>query len=182
MEALEKARGSTFKPFPPQHAWFTFDFSQRRPPAADEVRQAVREQTQTMLEPPIRSIGVAGMRKAADLVPRWSDVMSAGDLRWTLFNAYIFISAVGGTGGGCFRYMFSRFLLEVAEITGEGQLEESAAEFERIGDKWEELAEWFRQVSEVDEPAARLDESAETLRALAGLEEHAWGRLREIVP
>jgi hypothetical protein len=181
MELLEQARGSTFKPFPPKHAWYTFDFCEKRPPTADEVRQAIREQTKTMLEPPIRNIGIAGIRKAADLVPKWSDVISAGDLRWTLFNAYIFISAVGGTGGGCFRYMLSRFLLEAAQITGERQLEESATEFERIGDQWEALAEWFRQVSEVDEPATRLGECAQPLRALAELEQVAWSRLREAV-
>jgi len=181
MELLEQARGSTFKPFPPKHAWHTFDFGEKRPPTAGEVRQAIREQTQTMLEPPIRNIGVAGIRKAADLMPKWCDAISADDLPWTLFNAYIFISAVGGTGGGCFRYMFSRFLLESAEITAEPRLAQSAAEFERIGDQWEALAEWFRRVSEVDEPAARLGESAGSLRALAELEQTAWSRLREIV-
>ena len=182
MEALEQARGSTFKPFPPKNGLYSFDFGEQRPPAADEVRQAIREQTQTMLEPPIRNIGVAGICKAADMVPKWPEVLSAADLKWTLFNAYIFISAVGGTGGGCFRYMFSRFLLEAAEITAEPRLERSAAEFERVGDEWEQLAEWFHQMSEIDEPASRLGECARTLQALANLEESAWGRLREIFP
>jgi hypothetical protein len=179
MEELEQARGSTFKPFPPKHAWFTFDFSQKRSPTADEVREAIREQTTAMLEPPIRNIGVAGIRKAAGLVPKWPETMSADDLRWTLFNAYIFISAVGGTGGGCFRYMFSRFLGQAAEITGEPQLTVSADEFSHIGDKWEELAERFREVSEVDWPASRLGECARSLEGLAELEQIAWGRLRE---
>lgn len=37
MEDLEKARGSTYKPFPPRHKWYTFDFSNKRQPTAEEV-------------------------------------------------------------------------------------------------------------------------------------------------
>ena len=178
MEDLEKARGSTYKPFPPQNRWYTFDFTHKRPPTPDEVRQAILEQVEPMLEPPIRNIGVKGIRKAAKMVPKWPDSMSAEDLRWTLFNAYIFISPVGGTGGGAFRYMFSRFLHQAAEIIGERQLEQCAGEFQRIGDAWEELGEWFRQISEAPNAAALLDECVAPLNALADQEEAAWTRLR----
>jgi hypothetical protein len=181
MEVLERARGSTFKPFPPKHTWYTFDFSQMRPPTSDEVRQAIREQTQAMLEPPIRNIGVKGIRKASSLVPKWPEAMAPEALKWTLFNAYIFISAVGGTGGGCFRYMFGRFLAEAAGITGQAGLRESAKEFADIGDEWEKLAEWFQQLSEVDDAAHRMSESTASLLALADLEEGAWLRLRAMV-
>jgi hypothetical protein len=181
MEDLEKARGSTHKPFPPKNQWYTFDFSQKRQPTADEVRQAIADQAQPMLEPPISNIGVKGMRKAARVVPRWPDSMSLEELRWALFNAYIFISPVGGTGGGTFRYMFSRFLREAAGITGDPRLNESAGEFWHIGDRWEELGEWFRQTSKAPAPASLLGECVAPLEALADLEEAAWGRLREVV-
>ena len=52
LEDLEKARGSTFKPFPPRHKWYTFDFSDKRPPQPGEVRLAIREVATGMLEPP----------------------------------------------------------------------------------------------------------------------------------
>ena len=182
MDVLERARGSTFKPFPPKNAWYTFDFSEKRQPTPDEVRRAIQDQVAPMLEPPIRNIGVEGIRKAALLAPKWPEAMGPDELRWALFNAYIFISPVGGTGGGCFRYMFSRFLIEAAEITGDARLAESAAEFKRIGDEWETLAEWFRQVSEVDDPAPRLGECASSLNTLADLEEGAWSRLQEVIP
>ena len=135
---------------------------------------SARRAEKTLLEPPISNIGVKGMRKASKLIPRWPDSMDAEALRWTLFNAYIFISPVGGT----FRYMFSRFLREAAGITGEGRLEESADEFWRIGDAWEALGEWFRQTSEAPDPACLLGECVGPLKALADREEAAWGRLR----
>ncbi len=179
MEDLAKARGSTYKPFPPKNLWYTFDFGHKRQPTADEVRQAIAEQVQPMLEPPISNVGVKGIRKAAKMVPQWPEKLDADELRFALFNAYIFISAEGGTGGGLFRYMFSRFLREAAGITGEGRLKDSADEFQRIGDAWEELGEWFRQVSEAPDPTSRLDECVAPLQALAAQEEAAWMRLHE---
>jgi hypothetical protein len=177
LEDLEKARGSKHKPFPPQHQWYTFDFSGKRKPTSDEVRQAIAEQVKPMLEPPIGNVGVKGIRKAAVMIPKWPDAMNADELRWALFNAWIFITPVGGSGGGCFRTMFSRFLREAAEITGDARLVESGDEFEHIADEWETLGAWFKQVSEAPDPAARLGECAAPLNALADQEEAAWSRL-----
>jgi len=178
MEALAQARGSTHRPFPPKNQWWTFDFSQKRQPTADEVRQAIAEQVTAMLEPPIANIGVKGIRKAACAIPRWSDVLGADELQATLFNVYIFISPVGGSGGGLFRHMFSRFLRQAAGVTGDPRLAESGVEFQRIGDEWEQLGEWFRCASQSPGPAALLDECAAPLNRLADLEEEAWTRLR----
>jgi hypothetical protein len=179
MADLEKARGSTYKPFPPKNRWYAFDFARKRQPSATEVRQALAEQVEPMLNPPIRNIGVKGIRKAAQMVPKWPDTMGAGELRAALFNAHIFISAVGGTGGGCFRYMFSRFLHEAAEIAADPRLEESAAAFQHIGDQWEALGEWFRETSEAHDAALLLGDCEAHLNALADLEEAAWTQLRE---
>lgn len=180
MEDLEKARGSTHKPFPPNHQWYTFDFSARRQPTADEIYQAIAEQAHTMLEPPIRNIGVKGIRKAGRLVPKWTESLSLEELRWTLFNTYIFISPVGGSGGGTFRYMFSRFLHEAAERTGDERLEESSQAFHHIADRWEALGEWFRETSEAPDPAAHMEECVDPFNELADLEATAWGKLQEI--
>lgn len=180
MADLEHARGSTYKPFPPKNLWYTFDFGLKRPPSSEEVRQAILEQTGPMLEPPISNIGVKGIRKAAAMVPKWPDKLDAKELHFALFNAYIFISPVGGTGGGAFRYMFSRFLSEAAEITGDARLKYSTDEFRHIGDRWEAVAEWFRQTSEASDPGSLLGECVTPLNHLADLEEAAWQRLRDI--
>jgi len=182
LEDLEKARGSTFKPFPPRHKWYTFDFSGKRQPTAEEVCQAIAEQVRGMLEPPISNFGVKGIRKAAQRLLKWPDVMDEDALRGALFNAFVFIDAMGGTGGGIFRYMFSRFLREAAAITDDTRLLPVADEFQRIGDKWQAAAEMFKGASEADDPAAALPEISPLFLELADLEEAAWSQLREIVP
>lgn len=181
MEDLEKARGSTYKPFPPKHKWYTFDFSRKRQPTAEEVRQAIAEQATGMLEPPIRNIGVKGIRKAAKRALKWPDQMDGDELRFALFNTFVFIDATGGTGGGIFRYMFSRFLREAAQITGDLRLNESADAFQHIGDRWQEVAAIFKQGWKADDPAAVLPETTAPLMEVADLEEAAWMRLRELV-
>lgn len=180
MATLALARGSKHKPFPPENEWYTFDFTHKRSPTAPEVWQAIGEQAQAMLEPPISNIGVKGIRKAATVVPKWHNLMPVGELRWALFNTYIFISPVGGTGGGCFRYMFSRFLREAADIASEPRLTASADEFERIADGWATLGEWFQRSSEAPDPVACLGEAAAPLSALADQEETAWRRLQAL--
>jgi hypothetical protein len=181
MEDLEKARGSTHKPFPPKHRWYTFDFGGKRQPTPDDVREAIAEQAQGMLEPPISNIGVRGIRKAARRALKWPDQMDEEELRFTLFNAFIFIDATGGTGGGIFRYMFSRFLREAAEITGEARLNESADTFQHVGDRWQEVATIFKRGWEAEDPVAVLPETTDPLMEIADLEEAAWGRLRALV-
>jgi hypothetical protein len=180
MRILEKARGSTFKPFPPRNLWYDFDFSNRRRPLAHEVWQAISEPAAVMLRPPISNIGVSGIRKTAHELVKWPTILSGEELRWALFNAYIFISPVGGTGGGTFRYMFSRFLREAAALTGEPRLTHSAEEFRSIGDAWEEVGELCHMVSEADGPSARLPEIAEPILRIADMEQQAWEALQQL--
>ncbi|HDN78967.1 MAG TPA: DUF4872 domain-containing protein [Chloroflexi bacterium] len=52
--------------------------------------------------------------------------------------------------------MYSRFLREAAEITGDTLLSEIAAEFQRIGERWTEVAQLFRQAAEAENPIVSL--------------------------
>ncbi|MBI3764008.1 MAG: BtrH N-terminal domain-containing protein [Chloroflexi bacterium] len=181
MEQLEKARASTFKPFPPKHRWYTFDFSRKRQPTGREVRQAIAEQSKGMLAPPISNLGVKGIRKAAESVLKWPALMDESALRRALFNAYISLDATGGTGGGIFRYMFSRFLREVAGTTGDPRLNEIADTFQRIGDRWQDVAAMFQRASAAKDVVVALAETTSPMMELADLEEAAWTRLQVLV-
>jgi hypothetical protein len=178
LQDLAKARGSTFQPFPPKHKWYAFDFSGKRSPTAAEARQAIAEQAVAMLEPPISNVGVKGIRKAAGSLLNWPQQLGEEELRFTLFNSFIFIDAQGGTGGGLFRYMFGRFLEEVAEIAGEGRLAGSATAFQHIGDRWQEVAELFKAAQTDGDPARLLPKIAAPMQEIADLEQAAWEELR----
>jgi hypothetical protein len=178
---LEKARGSQYKPFSPNNRWFSFDFTNKRTPTADEVRQAIKEQVEGMLNPPITNMGVKGIRKAAKRSLKWPEVLDEKMLRFTMFNTYIFIAPDGGTGGGIFRYMFGRFLKEAAEIIGEARFVDIAEDFQHIGDRWQEAAGLFHQGWEAKDPAQILPETSRLMMEIADLEEAAWSALGAVI-
>jgi hypothetical protein len=177
---VAKARGSKFKPFPPRHLWFTFDFSQKRPPRESEIWMAIGEACTAMLEGPISNIGVRGIRKAAKKVLGWPKLMDEDGLRWSCFNTYIFIDAEGGTGGGIFRIMYARFLQEAVKLTGEESLSGTADKLFSIGNLWQEVAHIFKEGSEAEDPAAVLPQTTEPLLEIADLEQGVWTDLREM--
>ena len=189
LEALRHARGSTYPPFPPRHAWYRFDFSQARPagipagiPAAGgEIREAISGCVKGMLEPPITNLGVKGIRKAAQRIRKWPEAMEAEELRAACINACIMIDARSGTGGGLFRYMYGRFLEEAAGLTGEPGLSEAGQAFRTAGDCWQQVAALFEQAYAAARPAEVLETICTILPELAGQEERAWSRLGELM-
>jgi hypothetical protein len=180
-DALAQARGSTYKPFPPQNRLYRYDFSDFHLPKPREVLLSIRESAIPMLEPPITNVGVKGIRKAAKRILKWPDGMDAEALRWACFNGFIFVDATGGTGGGIFRYMYGRYLKEAAQITGLEELSEIGDEFKKLGDRWQDVAALFKQASESDDPAAMLPKTTTPLLEIADLEQVAWERLLGLV-
>ncbi|GAA1598862.1 BtrH N-terminal domain-containing protein [Kribbella karoonensis] len=180
-DVLERARGSTYRPFPPRHTWYTFDFSNARDPEPDDVRAAIAEVCDGMLNPPIANLGVRGIRKAAHETLRWPQVLDAGALRRTCFTTSLMIDARGGTGGGIFRYLYARFLDEAAIITGDVHLAELGYELTAIGDLWEDVAATFAAAAELDDPAELLAPATTPMYDIADREELVWQRLKALV-
>ncbi|MER7246909.1 BtrH N-terminal domain-containing protein [Kribbella sp. NPDC000426] len=179
-DVLEKARGSAYKPFPPHHTWYTFDFSRAREPRPEDVHAAIREVCDGMLTPPIANLGVRGIRKAIQETLRWPESLGPDELRRTCFNTAMFIDARGGTGGGIFRYMYARFLTEAAILTGEPRFGDLAPELTAIGDLWEDVAATFADAAELDHPADLLAAATTPMLEIADREQLFWQRLRAL--
>jgi hypothetical protein len=180
-DALEKARGSQYKPFPPRHTWYTFGFAAARPPSPAEVRESIGEVCHGMLAPPIANLGVKGIRKAIRETVKWPQVLDADALRRTCFNVAMFIDRRGGTGGGIFRYMYARFLGEAAPVTGEPRLAGMGTELTVIGDRWEEVAVAFATAAQAENPADLLEAATKPMHDIADLEQDFWERLETVI-
>jgi hypothetical protein len=74
--------------------------------------------------------------------------------------------------------MFSRFLNEATEITGDSRFEEDAQDFQRLGDRWQEISEWSKAASESPNPADILGECVSSINEIADLEEASWRKLQ----
>ena len=180
LDDLATARSSTFKPFPPMNTWYRFDFSRKRSPQAGDIWAAIAAVCESMLRGPISNLGVRGIRRAAKAVAEWPSLLDEGLLRETAFNGHIFIDAAGGTGGGMFRYMYSRFLLEAAQICDCTELLKVSNELDQIGDAWQEIAVAFKKASSDEAPGTVLECLTEPLYALAEKEQIVWDMLDEI--
>jgi hypothetical protein len=180
LEQLAEARGSKFKPFPPQNAYFNFDFSNFRPPTTEDILTAIRQTVEQMLNPPIKNFGTKGIRKAGSQIKKWEKQFSEDDFRMSIFTIYLFVT-VAGTGGGIFRYMYSRFLKEVSKIISNGDLDRIGDILKDCGDMWEEMAFPLKDALDIENPASLVKDIPDKLNVIADKEEQAFSMLKEVV-
>jgi hypothetical protein len=88
----------------------------------------LKQTAESQLNPPIKNLGVKGLQYSAKEILKWPQTFKNKELRMNLFSLYIYIE-IGGTGGGCFRYMYSRFLKEASKLLADKTLEEASALF-----------------------------------------------------
>jgi hypothetical protein len=198
LERLREARNSPHKPFPPKNAYLDCGFSGFHKPDAKDISSSILQATESMLRPPISNFGIPGIRRTAKEIRKWPARFDEGELRLNLFSIYIF-TEIGGTGGGCFRYMYARFLEEAAEImsgeaAGSGNsadaaeaLKTAASRIHTSGKMFTRLGNSFKDVEPaIDiESAAGVGKLVEDAAALyeeiAGVEEEAFRILESSV-
>jgi hypothetical protein len=181
LDQLRKARGSSFKPFPPKNLWLDFDFAGFHEPRAQDICQAIAEAADAHLNPPIKNFGISGMRHTAAQLPRWPAQFNDFELRMNLFNLYIFIE-IGGTGGGAFRAMYARFLDEAAKVAKMPLFSETAVQFRDSARCFSSIGQLFHDVQKQDAQQStdirkKIDTAAAEFLEIADLEEKAWSKL-----
>jgi hypothetical protein len=177
LDTVAKARGSTFKPFPPQHGWFEFDFQHAHPVDPKKIFDSVKICADGMLHPAISNFGVKGIRKAAERIRKWLELLDEKALRDTCINTAIMIDSRGGTGGGIFRYLYARFLIEASEATRIRGFIRLSVQMQKIGDLWQEVSEMFEQAFRAENPVPCLDKVVDLLPVIAEQEEDTWSDL-----
>jgi len=176
LDQLRKARGSTYKPFPPKNTYLEFNFDTFHNPRAEDVLSAIKQTVESHLHPPIKNIGIKGLRHTSKELLKWPNMFKERELRMNLFSLYIFIE-IGGTGGGCFRYMFSRFLKEAMEITGRKTIGEAAEIFHKAGEKFTEIGVMFKDAEIMGNINEKIEIASQKFYELAGIEEQAYNLL-----
>ncbi|HVY95881.1 MAG TPA: BtrH N-terminal domain-containing protein [Solirubrobacterales bacterium] len=172
LEHLARARHSGHPPYPLEGQMFTV--TEAGDPAALEaaIPAAIERAAGEMLEPAWGEFaGLPALERLAAEAGAWPE--AAADWQWCARFAYQVIER-RGTGGGCFRPMYSRFLAEA----GRPEAPLAAA----AGERWTELAEAFKAASESDEPEPalwrRVDAGA---GAVLEAERRLWAALAERV-
>ncbi len=162
IDQIKKARNSKHKPYPPKNRWLEIDFTEYREPNKEILTNAIRTNMETLINPPIRNLGVKGIKKFAKLLIKDWQEFPMDKLKEAAFNSFIFINQIGGTGGGIFRKMYGNFLIEASSICKDKQLKTFGQRLINIGDFWDEIGYMFFDVYE-KEDASILEEISEEL-------------------
>lgn len=173
LEQLARARGSTYKPFPPKHTALEFDFTQFHSPRIEDVLAAIQQTVAAQLQPPIKNLGVKGLRHTSREVLKWPNIFDEHTLRMNLFSLYIYIE-IGGTGGGCFRYMYARFLQDALALTERLPLLDAATLMQEAGTKFTEIGLCFKEAETMTNLPEAIERASHAFAELADLEERAY--------
>jgi hypothetical protein len=169
IENLAKARHSDHPAFALDGHMFTIEAELDRERLLAAVPAAIERAAAEMLEPPFGEFGgLPAVERLAAEAGSWPEAVA--DWQWCARFAYQVIER-RGTGGGCFRAMYSRFLSEVGRDP-EAELAAAASS------AWTELAEAFRVASESEEPSAPLwDTVSREADRVAAAERRLWASL-----
>ena len=179
LDQLSRARNSNYKPFPPKNAYLKLDFEGFHNPTAEDFLSSIRQAVESQLNPPIKNIGVKGLGHTAREILKWPHIFKDRELRMNLVSLYIFIE-IGGTGGGCFRYMYSRFLKEAARIVGIDAIEQASELFRQSGKKFTEIALMFKDAERAQNTDERIQIASQKFQEIACMEENAYGKLASL--
>ena len=177
LDQLSRARGSTYKPFPPKNTYLEFNFDTFHEPRAEDILSSIKQTVESQLHPPIKNIGVKGLKHTSREILKWPNMFEERELRMNLFSLYIFIE-IGGTGGGCFRYMYSRFLKEAKEITGNKTIGGATEMFHKAGERFTEIGLMFKDAETMDDINLKIEAASQKFNELARIEEEAYRILK----
>ncbi len=150
-----------------------------RKPAKSEIYESLHQAAGAMLHAPISNMGIRGIRKTRKMIKKWPEMLDEKTLWEALFNVYIFIES-GGTGGGSFRYMYSRYLKEAADITGNKTLNAVSEMINSSGEKLSEFAAPFKNSMAGKINMDMINRAPEIMNEIADIEEEAFVLLEQI--
>jgi hypothetical protein len=139
------------------------------------IRQAISDQCQTMLHPPVSMVGIPAMKKVAREIARWPDELGEDVAAKCLLQVREYLNSppdIEGDNLTAGRHLYIAFLQEAGTMTGldisgaAAQLRQSMATIPR-------LAAAIRQ--------GRLEEAATLMGQVAENEAQAYAELSKIV-
>jgi len=170
LENLARARHSGHPAYPLEGHMFTVAEAIDREALMAAVPRAIERAVSEMLEPPFGEFaGVPALERLAAEAGSWPEEVD--DWQWCARFAYQVIER-RGTGGGCFRLMYARFLAEAGR--------DEAALAAEAALRWTGLSEAFRTASERDEPEPELWQAVSAgAEAVLEAERRLWTSLRD---
>ncbi|NHI93325.1 MAG: DUF4872 domain-containing protein [Candidatus Lokiarchaeota archaeon] len=133
------AHSSNFPPFAAKNRKLQFTFPEKIPDLAPLIFEAIKENYEVMMNPPIKNFGLKGMLKFKAMVMNWPKDYKPENLLFGLISTWIY-NQTGGSGGAMFRNIYSDFLSEASEIIKNGKIKKVEDIYREAAAAWDEVA------------------------------------------
>ncbi|WP_417363820.1 BtrH N-terminal domain-containing protein [Galbibacter sp.] len=127
------------------------------------LRQTIRNNAISFLNPPIKNIGLKGILKTASEIKKWyksTNTISRD------FQTIAMLMEKAGTGGSLFRNLYRDFLLESAELLECKHIKEAHTQYAIVAELWKRVSELFYEVGNTHE-IKYIDQASELLIEIA---------------
>jgi hypothetical protein len=137
---LQKARASEYPPFPAMNQMVRFTFPETLTPLEEIIPDAIRENAEALLNPPISNVGVKGIARWSNELAKYPKMFpQPRNLVHALVMHYVYIET-GGSGGAIFRQIYSDFLQEAGELMNSSAMLNASEDFREIIAVWRDIA------------------------------------------
>ena len=137
---LQKARASEYPPFPAMNQMVRFAFPKTLTPLEEIIPDAIRENADALLNPPISNVGVKGIARWSSELAKYPKMFpQSRNLVHALVMHYVYIET-GGSGGAIFRQIYSDFLQEAGELMDSSAMLNASEGFREIVAVWRDIA------------------------------------------
>lgn len=143
------------------------------------IKKAIRKQARQMLAP-LFFVGVKGIRTVAKSIEKLATSTQSDKYKKLYLGHIVRMQEEIGTGGAGFRYLYSYFLEQAADICQENRFKHASEQLTHIGDQWRQFATFC--VRQCKKPTVEgYGEIARFLREIADQEEGLWRSLKGII-
>ena len=175
LESLKEARASKHGPFLSENAWFTLRCPTALPPLEVMIKRGAQKTAITMLNPPNENSGLPGIRRFGRELAAWDKQYPPAQFPRAYEAVYQMIEEIG-TGGACFRNLWTGFLqgaIEHLDAHRRNAFASAAQIYTQTAMLWERVARLIRQATQDDVGGKLLREASQVLGQIADQEEQA---------
>lgn len=176
LESLAAARAAK-GPMASKNLSYILEPAKTAPHLKQAVREAIRGNAAEYLNPPIANIGYKGIAKAAAGILAW--FRSSGNVKEE-FTTTALLMEKAGTGGALFRNLYRDFLGESGALLRSEPILAAHADFGTIAAMWTAIAGRLDKAGKTGS-IRHVEEAADALREVSGLEKRAMERLADAV-
>jgi hypothetical protein len=156
-------------PMASKNLYYTLRKTNKEPDLKKAIVNAIKNNANDYLNPPITNIGYKGIVKTSAEIIKW--FKTSKDIQ-TEFETAAMLMEKAGTGGSLFRNLYSDFLKESYGLLKLDQLKQGHEAFIETAKLWKTVSELFEKVSQTND-FQYIMEASEILKTISAKEKKA---------